>query len=266
MYLSCSPSTFLQKAIQDNHESKRRKKRPAVSLLKKQEDDPKDTMAELAAEAAAAAAARTEHIREETQKILERKSSESDEKAKREERVLGEVISSPKDEIHDIRSREVHRMDLKERLPWLKEEAAKRRAKSIAEEAGTGDGGTPMGEGGGGGERDVVSPDSGVMEQLGEAGFDSDIANLSPEHTHTTPQHLLHTSKSPEDIPVHLQNGELEHGTQTDITPDLPPRDYLIQFPPRDYPKSESRKHGAARNDLLDDDDYYTLMLNAAVN
>lgn len=230
--------------------------RPAASLLKKQgegEEDAKATLADLAAEAAATAAARSEHIREETQKIAEKKTSE-----KAAERVPGEVVSSPKDEIQDIRNREVHRMDLKERLPWLKEQTAELRAKSVIEEAGTGDVGSPTGASGGVEERDVVSPDSGVMEPLSDAGLDSDGTNVSPEHTHNQ-------LPGPEDIPVHFQNGELEHGTQTD-TPNLPPRDYPIQFPPKDYPKSETRKKGVAQDDLFGDDDYYTQMLTAAVN
>ena len=261
-------NNLLQKAVQDNHVSKRRKMRPAVGLLKKhteEEEDAKDTLAELAAEVAATAAARTEHIREETQKIAEKKAGKKEEEEVRKaERVPGEVVSSPKEEIHDIRNREVHRMDLKERLPWLKE-VAERKAQSVTEEAGTGEVGSPVsGERGGEpGKRDVASPDSGVMEQLSDAGLDSDGTNVSPEHTHATARH--DQLQGPEDIPVQFQNGELEHGSRTD-TPNLPPRDYPTQLPPKDYPKSESRKKGVAQDDLFGDDDYYTQMLTAAVN
>ena len=242
-------------------------------------------MAELAAEAAATAAARTNQIRQETRKISEGKAVQQE--AAEVERPKGEVISSPEEEMHDIRKKGVHRMNLKERLPWLKDLAS---VKKITTE------GQPV-EGKSGtleNSREVVSPDSGVMEE--ERG-------LSSKHTHSDPhtvvQQALSRHSSTDEIPVHLQNGEtlpklppkdypkqltaedhsITQGQRQPLThhqnhqktlPELPPKDYPKQKSPEDYPKAEGgQSHtagGGYQNDLLADNDYYALMMSGIVN
>lgn len=246
----------MQKAIQDNHGSKRHKR---TNLLRKQsEEESKETLAGLAAEAAATAAARTDQIRQETKKISERKSDQQEAatlEAQQEPR--GEVISSPEEEVYDIREKGVHRMNLKERLPWLKDREPIKEEVTENQQPGVDDD-----------NRDVLSPDSGV-DQL------SDVEDLgeTPKHEHSqshkiveqSPVHHTQTT-STDEIPVHLQNGGL------DMLPALPPRDYPKQLPPKDYPKmtdSEGQPHTAGtayQNDLLADNDYYSLMMGGIVN
>ena len=238
-------------------------------------------MAELAAEAAATAAARTNQIRQETRKISEGKAVQQE--AAEVERPKGEVISSPEEEMHDIREKGVHRMNLKERLPWLKDLASVKKTtegQPVEGESGTHEI-----------SREVVSPDSGIMEE---------DRGLSSKHTHSDPhtvvQQALSHHSSTDETPVHLQNGEtlpklppkdypkqftpedhsITQGQRQPLThhqntlPELPPKDYPKQRSPDDYTKAEGgQSHtagGGYQNDLLADNDYYALMMNGIVN
>jgi len=134
----------------------------------------------------------------------------------------GEVISSPEEEAYDIREKGVHRMNLKERLPWLKDREPIKEEVTENQQPGVDDD-----------NREVLSPDSGV-DQL------SDVEDLgeTPKHEHSESQKIVEPSPvhhtqttSTDEIPVHLQNGGL------DMLPALPPRDYPKQLPPTDYPK-----------------------------
>lgn len=277
----------MQKAVQDNHESKRHKQRaPTSSLLRKQsQKQSKETMAELAAEAAATAAARTNQIRQETRKISEGKAVQQE--VAEVEQPKGEVISSPEEEMHDIREKGVHRMNLKKRLPWLKDLASVKKT-TTGRQPVEGESGTP---------REVVSPDSGVTEE------DLENGGLSSKHTHSDPntvvQQALSRHSSTDEIPVHLQNGETlpelppkdypkqltpedhsitqgqrqpltHHQNHQNTLPELPPKDYPKQKSPEDYPKAKGgQSHmagGGYQNDLLADNDYYALMMSGIVN
>ena len=114
-------------------------------------------------------------------------------------------------------------MNLKDRLPWLKVED--KNDEGVA-------------------EREVVSPDSGVLSE-------------DPDNMATSPQ-------SPAGgIPVHLQNGD----DQSPDFPELPTKDYPKELPPKDYPqKSERHRKQDVQKDLLTDSDYYALMTNATAN
>ena len=169
------------------------------------------------------------------------------------------MVSSPEEEVYDIREKGVHRMNLKERLPWLKDRAPIKEETTEDEQPGAADN-----------DREVVSPDSGVMDHLSEG---EDVVGQPPEHEHSesrtiveqSPTHHTQT-KHTDEIPVHLQNGGL------DTLPALPPRDYPKQLPPKDYPKManlEGQPHTAEtgyQNDLLADNDYYSLMMDGTVN
>ena len=280
----------MQKAVQDNHESKRHKQRaPTSTLLRKQsQKQSKETMAELAAEAAATAAARTNQIRQKTRKISEGKAVQQE--AAEVEQPKGEVISSPEEEKHDIREKGVHRMNLKERLPWLKDLATVKKTTTEGQPV-EGESGTPEIS------RVVMSPDSGVTKE------DLENGGLSSKHTHSDPhtvvQQALGHLSSTDEIPVHLQNGETlpelppkdyptqltledhpetqgqrqpltHHQNHQTTLPDLPPKDYPKQKSPEDYPKAEGgQSHtagGGHQSDLLADNDYYALMMSGIVN
>ena len=239
-------------------------------------------MAELAAEAAATAAARTNQIRQETQKISEGKAVQQE--ATEVGQPKGEVISSPEEEIHDIREKGVHRMDLKERLPWLKDLASVKKTTTEGQPV-EGESGTPEIE-------RAVAEDRGLENRT-----------LSSKHTHSDPrtvvQQALSRHSSTDEIPVYLQNGEtlpelppkdypkqltpedhsVTHGQRQPLThhqnhqitlPDLPPKDYPKQNSPGDHPMAEGgQSHtagGGYQNDLLADNDYYALMMNGIVN
>ena len=196
---------------------------PASRLLRKQtEDEAKDMLANLAAEAVAMAAARSSKIREETQKIAGQLLAEA--KEKEAQRVRGAVEQNPKEEIHDIiKERGVHRMKLSEKLPWLPAGAGKE--EDMGEE---------------GGEREVVSPDSGVVDHLSDE----------------LPESNGHEDGQLPAIPTHLQNGG-EEVPQFLLEPLTPPPDYPRKVPPQDYPRGGVAPQG----DLLADNDYYALMV-----
>lgn len=252
----------VQKAKQENHETKRKKKNPGASLLKKQsEEETKETMAELAVEAAAKAAARSDHIRQEALKLAESKTSESEKRPKEPEMVRRDAIANQEKDIYDIRKRSIHHIDLKERLPWLKEVEEKQEDEN-AQEVPTGQ----QMEAAAPNQREgVASPDSGMMDHLSEAEveFDLDVEGLPPQHESSTDR----DAPTSDHVPVHLRNGGLDHVRESQF-PSLPPRDYPKQLPPKDYPKltesqpAEIQKRHPLQNSLLGDTDYYALMMN----
>ncbi len=174
-------------------------------------------MGEIATEAAAAAMERAEHIRQETDKLATKTAS----KPLRPQRAQGEVISSPEKEIvtlKDLKKRGVHRIDLKDRLPWLRDSSR------TADKDGQGeDTASPLSD------REVVSPDSGVMESSGEG------------RTLELP---------PRDYP----------------TAELPERDYPKLPPPSSPLPPPSSPTTTQDRDLLGDNDYYSLLLTPLVD
>ena len=109
----------------------------------------------------------------------------------------------------------MHRMNLKERLPWLKDLASVKKTRTEGQPV-EGESGTLESS------REVVSPYSGITEE--DRGLFSKHTHSDP---HTVVQQALSRHSSTDEIPVHLQNGE--------TLPELPPKDYPKQFTPEDH-------------------------------
>lgn len=224
-----------QNAVQDNQTSKRRRK-TMTNLLRK-EEQPQDALAMLAPEAAAAAASRSSRKGRTGTKAL-KDETEDDEDPRRNSR--GGVVQDIEAEAHDIREKGIHHLNLQARLPWLKA-PPKDGSQEQQDDDQT---------------QDIVSPDSSEDP-------------LSPDLVAS-----LHDliSEDPKSIAssVHslLVNGYLNGGS-----PQLPPKDYdqttppasyhgdNDRVPPRDYP---TKSEGGSHTNLLDDNDYYSMMLNDA--
>ena len=243
MYICMSNSYLLlltpQKAAQDNHASKRRR-RTMIDLLKKDDDtEPKDALASLASQAAAEAAARSKNIR----KGVEQLDDERDEDDTTRPLSRGEVVQDLEAEAHDIREKGIHHLNLQERLPWLKKSPTKEDSKEQEDDQ----------------PEQVLSPDSGLDQLSPEEGY--------PLHDHTFEEDLSIASS------VHslLMNGYPEETHEVY----LPPKDYHIDnaspegyldeeevIPPRDYPKKAVT---GSQTQLLEEDDYYSMMSNGAL-
>lgn len=203
-----------------------------TSLIKKDEDTlPKDALALLASEVAAEAAARSKKGGAGTKTLDDEMDDDEDPK----QNLSGGVEQDIAAEAHDIRERGIHHLDLQQRLPWLK---------------------SPL-------KNDNEEQDDQTQEILSP---DSSEDPLSPDviaslHDLTTEDHKSIASS------VHslAMNGYIGD------SPKLPPKDYQTDhtppgsyhsddiLPPRDYP---SNNGGGSQTQLLDDNDYYSMIPN----
>lgn len=188
--ITCDETAYhLQKAVKENHDSKRRRRIPGGSLLKKQstEEEAKEMMGEIASEAAVVAMERSQNIRQETEKLAKKPTKEPE----RPKRAQGEVIASPEKEIvtiKDLKKRGVHRLDLKDRLPWLQSPTHTAEDKEGEQENPNLD-------------REVMSPDSGVVE-LPNEGRPPELPPKDYPTTELLPKDYPLTELPPKDYPT----------------------------------------------------------------
>ena len=153
----------------------------------------------------------------------------------------------------------VYHLDLKARLPWLRE--IEKRKEPLegeegveAEEERGREAETPAGE--------------GTTEPVGDLRRKGDISGSLSEHS--LQSQLLIQQAPPTD---HTPSGSLgdipfqfHHDGMEQSLPSLPPKDYpsqLPDLPPRDYPTPSSHTRPLEQTgDLLADNDYYTQMIN----
>lgn len=204
-----------------------------TNLLRKEDETPhpKDTLAMLASEVAAQAAARSKKLPTGTEVLDEE--NEHDDDPRRRSR--GGVVQNVEAEAHNIRERGIHHLNLQQRLPWLK--SPLKGGNKEQEDNQT---------------QEIISPDSSE-DPLSPDVVASLHDLISEDHKSTTSSvHSL------------LVNGYLED------SPKLPPKDYHTEttppesfhgdtIPPKDYP---TKSASGSQTQLLDDNDYYSTMLN----
>lgn len=245
MIIDVTNFTFLQKAVQENHTTQRRHMKTTNRLIKAQESTDGGTMADIATEAAAEATARSQHIQQETQKLTKKIEKQHLLPSLNNGRHIsssGDITQDPEADVQNVRKRNVHQLDISERLPWLKglgSDIQPRIDEDDDERAQR--------------DRDherLTSPDSGVMDHLSEAAesldgnASSSINSITPSshlvtnsHRHLEEDNSVLTLPPPNfedayhfDAPSLLQHGELSLLG-----------DYPILPPPKDYPSLEQQ-------------------------
>ena len=156
----------------------------------------------------------------------------------------------------------VHHLDLKSRLPWLKNKQKNQKEEAVEDEQGVGVTGEDNDE-----QRETeVVAEEGTSEAQETEG-DNFASGISEHSLHS--QLLIHQT-TPTDHTPQGSLGKLSFQLQSDgmelRPPTLPPKDYPSQsadLPPRDYPVSSAQpKTHEQTGDLISDDDYYAQMMN----